>query len=202
MFAPNKPTCTTGFSLGLTAGGDATAGLSYGAGANGSVGAGVFGGSNGLDAGAFASGGAGENLGSGASIPFANLIGRFFAGLVVDGGVGGFITNASQADQLQGLSGTWTVDLDSRPITEEKFPRRLWVRRLLVVAHNAIENNWIVLLASAALLFNSVRGLMTGTGSVILFYRAVTRSKDGYLYWSTVWGSAVLGIAAVLAVIF
>ena len=72
-----------GFGLGLTAGGDATAGLGYGAGANGSVGAGVFGGSNGLDVGAFASGGAGENFGSGASIPFANLIGRFFAGLVV-----------------------------------------------------------------------------------------------------------------------
>lgn len=113
MNAPNKPTCTTGFGLGLTAGGDATAGLGYGAGANGSVGAGVFGGSNGLDAGAFASGGAGENFGSGASIPGANLIGRFFAGLVGGGGVGGFITNASQADQLQGLSGTWTVDFGS-----------------------------------------------------------------------------------------
>lgn len=109
--APNKPTCTTGFGLGLTGGADATAGLGYGAGANGSVGAGVFGGPNGLDAGGFASGGAGASaFGHGASIPGANLIGRFFLGLVGGAGGGVFITNASQADQLRGLSGTWTVD--------------------------------------------------------------------------------------------
>ncbi len=109
--APSKQTCKTGFGLGVTAGADATVGAGYGAGANGSVGAGVFGGANGLDAGAFASGGAGASaFGHGASIPGANLIGRFFLGAVAGAGAGFFVTNASQADQLQGLSGTWTVD--------------------------------------------------------------------------------------------
>ena len=59
--------------------------------------------------------------------------------------------------------------------------------------------DWIVLLAVAALLFNALRGL--ATGSAILFYRTVNRSEDGFLYWSAVWGSAVLGIATALAVV-
>ena len=69
-----------------------------------------------------------------------------------------------------------------------------------MVAHSEIGNNWIVLLAAVALLFNTVRGLTTG--SAILFFRTVRRSEDGYLYWLAVWGSAVVSIAAVLAVIF
>ena len=111
---PNAPSntrnCKTGFGIGVTAGADATAGLGYGAGANGSVGAGVFAG-NGLNAGAFASGGAGASaFGHGASAPSANLIGRFFAGLVGGAGAGVFVTNASQASQLRGNGGSWTID--------------------------------------------------------------------------------------------
>jgi len=109
--APNNTrNCKTGFGIGVTAGADATAGLGYGAGANGSVGAGVFAG-NGLNAGAFASGGAGASaFGHGASAPSANLIGRFFAGLVGGAGAGVFVTNASQASQLRGNGGSWTID--------------------------------------------------------------------------------------------
>lgn len=112
--ALNKP-CKTGFGLGVTAGGDATAGLGYGAGANGSVGTGLFAGNKGLDGGGFISGGAAASgPGSHAvSAPSRNLIGRFFLGFVVGGGGGFFVTNASQASQLDGLSGTWTVDLGS-----------------------------------------------------------------------------------------
>lgn len=107
---PNKSTCKTGLGAGITLSADAVAGLGYGAGANGSVGAGVFGG-NGVNAGAFASGGAGASaFGHGASAPSANLIGRFFAGLVGGAGGGIFLTNASQAGQLYGPSGTWNVD--------------------------------------------------------------------------------------------
>jgi RHS repeat-associated protein len=108
--APNKTTCTTGFGAGITVGADAVGGLGYGVGGNGSVGAGLFGG-NGINAGAFASGGAGASaFGHGASAPGGNLIGRFFLGLVGGAGGGIFLTNASQASQLQGLGGTWNVD--------------------------------------------------------------------------------------------
>jgi|SRR5579875_2312329 hypothetical protein len=87
------------------------AGLGYGAGGNASVGAGLFGG-NGLNGEAFASGGAGASaFDHGASSPAANLIGRFFAGAGGGAGVGLFFTNASQASQLSGLSGTLNVDL-------------------------------------------------------------------------------------------
>ncbi len=62
-----------------------------------------------------------------------------------------------------------------------------------------IGRDWIVLLAAAALLFNAIRGL--ATGSAILFYRTVTRSEDGFLYWSAVLGSAILGVAAALVIV-
>ena len=107
--ANNKP-CTTGFGAGVTVGADAVAGLGYGAGGNVSAGAGLFGG-NGINGGAFASGGAGASaFGHGASAPGASLIDRLFLGLVGGAGGGIFITNASQASQLGGLSGTWNVD--------------------------------------------------------------------------------------------
>lgn len=67
---------------------------------------------NGINAGAFASGGVGANfLNHGASAPGANLNGRNFVG--AGGGVGGgiFLTNASQASQLSGPFATWNVDL-------------------------------------------------------------------------------------------
>jgi RHS repeat-associated protein len=108
---PNNP-CKTGFGVGVVGGADATAGLGYGAGANVSGGAGVFAGNQGLDAGGFASGGVAASLpGYSASAPSQNMIGRFFAGLVAGAGAGFFVTNASQASQLNGRSGTWTVDL-------------------------------------------------------------------------------------------
>jgi hypothetical protein len=108
---PSKPTCKTGFGAGITVGADAGAGLGYGAGGNAGAGAGVFGGS-GLNGGAFASAGGGASaFGHAASAPAANLIGRFFGGAAAGAGVGFFVTNASQASQLGGLSGTLNVDL-------------------------------------------------------------------------------------------
>ncbi|MGC1294338.1 MAG: RHS repeat-associated core domain-containing protein, partial [Alloacidobacterium sp.] len=109
--APNKG-CTTGFGAGLLISADAGAGLGLtGAGGNVGAGVGLFGG-NGINAGAFASGGVGANfLNHGASAPSANLNGRNFAG--AGGGAGGgiFLTNASQASQLSGPFATWNVDL-------------------------------------------------------------------------------------------
>jgi RHS repeat-associated protein len=108
---PNQKTCKTGFGFGFTVSGDAGAGLGYGAGGNAGAGAGVFMG-NGLNTGAFASGGAGASaFGHGTSAPSGNLIGRFFGGAAAGAGGGLFVTNASQASQLGGLSGTWNVDL-------------------------------------------------------------------------------------------
>ena len=67
-----------------------------------------------------------------------------------------------------------------------------------MVAHNVIGRNWIVLLAAVALLIEALRGLVTG--STILFYRTVTRSEDGFLYWTAIWSGVVVGIAALLVV--
>jgi hypothetical protein len=67
------------------------------------------------------------------------------------------------------------------------------------VAGDLANNDWVVLLAAAALLFNAVRGVLKGRA--ILFYRTVDRHEDGFLYWTAVLGSAVLGVAAVLAVL-
>ena len=109
--APNKTTCKTGFGAGITIGADAGAGVGpLGAGANGSVGAGVFGG-NGINAGAFASGGAAARSFGHLASAAGSTIHNFFAG--AGGGVGGglFLTNASQASQLSGQSQTYNVDL-------------------------------------------------------------------------------------------
>jgi hypothetical protein len=67
-----------------------------------------------------------------------------------------------------------------------------------VTATSAIHSDWVVLIAAAALIFNAAKGW--ATGNAILFYRTVTRSEDPTLYWFAVIGSAILGIAAVLAV--
>lgn len=108
---PNKSGCKTGFGAGITMGGDAGIGAgSAGAGANGSIGAGLFGGS-GVNAGVFASGGAGANFFSHAASTVKSLISPNFSGLGGGGGVGIFLTNASQASQLAGPSATWNVDL-------------------------------------------------------------------------------------------
>ncbi len=109
--APNKTTCKTGFGAGITIGADAGVGIGpLGAGGNGSVGAGVFGG-NGINAGAFASGGAAARSFGNLASAAGSMIHNFFAG--VGGGVGGglFLTNASQASQLSGQSQTYNVDL-------------------------------------------------------------------------------------------
>jgi len=54
--------------------------------------------------------------------------------------------------------------------------------------------DWLVLAATAVLLFNAINGLATGRAT--LFYRAVTRAEHPTLYWPAVIGSAILGIAA------
>jgi hypothetical protein len=56
--------------------------------------------------------------------------------------------------------------------------------------------DWIFLLAGLFLLIEAVRGLITG--STILFYRTVTRSGDGCLYWVSIGAGAVLGVAGLL----
>jgi RHS repeat-associated protein len=107
----NTAGCKTGFGAGITIGADAGAGVGVtGAGANGSVGAALFGG-NGINAGVFASGGAGANFLSHTASAVTQLISANFFG--AGGGVGGgiFLTNASQASQLAGPSATWNVDL-------------------------------------------------------------------------------------------
>ena len=65
-----------------------------------------------------------------------------------------------------------------------------------MVGHNDIRSKWIVLFVAIVLLFNVVRGLTTG--SALLSYRTVTQSEDGYLFWTAVCVSAVLGVAALL----
>ena len=109
---PKKTTCKTGFGAGILVGADAGTGLGFvGAGGNVGAGVGLFGG-NGINAGAFASGGVGGNFGSqGASAPSANLNGRNFVGAGGGVGAGIFLTNASQASQLSGPFATWNVDL-------------------------------------------------------------------------------------------
>ena len=62
---------------------------------------------------------------------------------------------------------------------------------------NFLNNNWILLLAAAALLFNAIMGV--ASGRAILFYRTVNRSEDGFLYWLAVLASGALGIGALLA---
>jgi hypothetical protein len=84
--------------------------MGVGAGANGSVGAALFGG-NGVNAGVFASGGAGANFLSHAASAVTQLISPNFGGAGAGIGGGLFLTNASQASQLSGPSATWNVDL-------------------------------------------------------------------------------------------
>ena len=67
------------------------------------------------------------------------------------------------------------------------------------MAHSVFSQNLVVLLAAAALLYNTLRGLTAG--SAILVFRVVTRSEDGYLYWVAVLGSVLLALVGVLTVI-
>ena len=109
--APNNTTCKTGFGAGIVIGGDAGVGAgATGAGANGSVGAALFGG-DGINAGVFASGGAGANFFSHAASAVTSIISPNFFGGGGGAGVGIILTNASQASQLAGPSATWNVDL-------------------------------------------------------------------------------------------
>ena len=109
--AANTTGCKTGLGIGITAGADAGAGVGViGVGANGSVGAALFAG-NGVNAGVFASGGAGANFFSHAVSAVKSIISSNFVGAGTGIGVGVFITNASQASQLNGPSATWNVDL-------------------------------------------------------------------------------------------
>lgn len=61
-----------------------------------------------------------------------------------------------------------------------------------------MHSKWFLLLCAAACLYNAVSGMATGRA---IFYGWVTRCGDGYLYWCTVVGSAVFGIAGVLIVL-
>lgn len=65
---------------------------------------------------------------------------------------------------------------------------------------NLNRGDWISLGASAALLFNAVSGLITG--SAILFNGVVRRAEDLVLYWTAVVMSAGMGIALVLLTLF
>jgi len=62
------------------------------------------------------------------------------------------------------------------------------------------RRDWICLFGGPYLIFESIRGLKTG--SATLFYRTVTRSEEGYLYWFALTLCALAGIGGLLAVIY
>jgi hypothetical protein len=97
------------WGFGLTGGGTAVAGMSpfIGAAATASGGYGLFGGGcKGTNIGAFASGGVAFVKPADLS-PDANILVGLFGGL----GYGGFLTNATNAAELEDLGPTWSFDL-------------------------------------------------------------------------------------------
>lgn len=64
------------------------------------------------------------------------------------------------------------------------------------MAWDPAHSRWVILFFSAALLYNSVNGIIRGRA--ILFVRDVTRSDDGCLFWFAVVMSATLGVAGVI----
>jgi RHS repeat-associated protein len=115
--AVSKPTSftynpdKTGFGFGVQVGADGFAGLGpYGATATGSAGAGMFfGGTNPVNVGAFASGGAEASWGSHVAGAPTQLTQPFHFGGGGGVGPGLFITNASKASQLSGPFQIWTA---------------------------------------------------------------------------------------------
>lgn len=58
------------------------------------------------------------------------------------------------------------------------------------------RHSWWLLVVSVYVLFESLRGL--ATGSTILFFRTVTRREDGYLYWWAVRMGLIAGAVCLI----
>jgi len=70
---------------------------------------------------------------------------------------------------------------------------------LLVLAVGITREGWTLLLISVFLLLMTLRGI--GTGTATLFFRDVTRSEDGYLYWIAIGMGLVVGTACLVSFI-
>lgn len=90
--APNNKNCHTAFGFGFQGGADTALGLGKGTAATGSGGAGLFFGSGGASAGAYASGGAMSNLGTVRGYPNQSMGTPVALGAGVGGGGGVFFS--------------------------------------------------------------------------------------------------------------